>query len=458
MTIWYDLTDLIDYPHRNVSGVQRVMLSLLIELVEHGAPTPEPVRYCRIGRREGVRELPMGEVQACIRRLTADADPQATSAPPRRKSRFGALFRRLPFRMTLVRLYDLLPSGLALAGRHAFHRLESGFAAPTASSGAKHQAGSGPQPIQAGDVLLNIGTSWFNDWYAGTVAALQREVGFRYVVMVYDLIPWKLPALLPRQTHLAFVRWLRATVPAAACLLAISECTRRDLRDFIAGEQRRDVPIEVVRLGQDPVPPAASAAASPSPRLPTKPFVLTVGTLEQRKNHRQLFEVWRRLLERHGPGPVPTLVWSGRRHWWYMDALLRDVKRSRHLDGKLLILGEGDAPSASDAELDWLYRNCLFTLFPSRYEGWGLPVAESLAYGKVCIASNAASIPEVAGDLIEYFDPDDVEQCYRLVEQALLDPGRLHEQEARILERFRPDTWSDCAAAVFAACVHDGHP
>jgi glycosyltransferase involved in cell wall biosynthesis len=363
------------------------------------------------------------------------------------------MFRRLPFRGALARLYDALPLGLALAARRLFRRLESGFAPLAAPRSATDGGTVAPMPLQAEDVLLNIGTSWFNDWYAPLVAALQREVGFRYVVMMYDLIPWKLPALLPRQTQQAFQRWLQVTLPVTQCVLAISECTRRDLRDFINEAGLRKVPANVVRLGQDPVAPASQGSALPSTRLPTPPFVLTVGTLELRKNHRLLFDVWQRLLERHGPESVPTMVWAGRRNWWYMDSLMREVERSRHLDGKLMILGDGDAPGASDAELDWLYRSCLFTLFPSRYEGWGLPVAESLAYGKVCIASNAASIPEVAGDLIDYHDPDDVAQCYRLVKRAILQPVWLQEQEARIRKRFRPDTWGACAAAVISACM-----
>ena len=450
MTIWYDLTDLIDYPHRNVSGVQRVMLSLLIELAERDAPTPAPVRYCRIDRSEGVREVSLDEVRGCIRRLTRGESEQNDSVPARRPSHFRRLFRRLPFRGALARLYDALPLGVALWVRGLFRRLESGFAAPSARR--NREAGAN-MPLQAGDALLNIGTSWFNAWYAPLVSALQREIGFHYVVMVYDLIPWKLPRMLPRQTQQAFQRWLHETLPVTQRVLAISECTRRDLREFVHQAGLPDVPTDVVRLGQDPVQPAPPGEPPPSARLPLPPFVLTVGTLELRKNHRLLFEVWRRLLERHDPASIPTMVWAGRRNWWYMDALLREVEQSRRLDGKLVLLGDGDAPGASDEELDWLYRNCLFTLFPSRYEGWGLPVAESLAYGKLCIASNAASIPEVAGDLIDYHDPDDVEQCYGLVERAILQPEWLSGQEARIREKFRPDTWSACLAATLSACV-----
>ena len=64
----------------------------------------------------------------------------------------------------------------------------------------------------------------------------------------------------------------------------------------------------------------------------------------------------------------------------------------------------------SDATLYQLYERCLFTVFPSFYEGWGLPVGESLWFGKNCIASNASSIPEVGKEFVTYFDPQSLDE------------------------------------------------
>ena len=67
----------------------------------------------------------------------------------------------------------------------------------------------------------------------------------------------------------------------------------------------------------------------------------------------------------------------------------------------------------TDVELALLYRKCLLTMFPSLAEGWGLPVGESLAYGKICIASRAGAIPEVGGELVDYVDPYDASRRAR---------------------------------------------
>ena len=92
--------------------------------------------------------------------------------------------------------------------------------------------------------------------------------------------------------------------------------------------------------------------------------------------------------------------------------------------------------------------NCKATIYPSFYEGWGLPVGESLAYGKLCLASNATSIPEIAHDLIEYYDPNDSSTICILVERAMNDQAWLSSREKRIREEFKITEWSETAQQV----------
>jgi glycosyltransferase involved in cell wall biosynthesis len=86
----------------------------------------------------------------------------------------------------------------------------------------------------------------------------------------------------------------------------------------------------------------------------------------------------------------------------------------------------------------------LFTVFPSLCEGWGLPIAESLMHGKFCVASNRTSIPEVGGDLVDYFDPSDEADALAKIERLLLDPDYLAAREARLKSEYRPRSWADC--------------
>ena len=88
---------------------------------------------------------------------------------------------------------------------------------------------------------------------------------------------------------------------------------------------------------------------------------------------------------------------------WGVDGLLSDLRLDFRIKPYVKILNH-----VSDGDLALLYQYAEFTVFPSLYEGWGLPIAESLAFGKFCLASNAASIPEVGGALVEYLDPWDL--------------------------------------------------
>jgi glycosyltransferase involved in cell wall biosynthesis len=170
-------------------------------------------------------------------------------------------------------------------------------------------------------------------------------------------------------------------------------------------------------------------------------FVLCVGTLEVRKNHQLLYHLWHRLVELSGDR-VPPLVLAGRPNWGTAE-LLGQIAADPVVRGRLILLA-----TPTDAELLWLYRHCLFTLFPSYYEGWGLPVAESLAHGKYCICSRAASLPEIAGELIDYHDPFDLVGCQQLVERALFEPGFLPTRQGRVRDGFRTTTWEQCGEQV----------
>jgi glycosyltransferase involved in cell wall biosynthesis len=104
----------------------------------------------------------------------------------------------------------------------------------------------------------------------------------------------------------------------------------------------------------------------------------------------------------------------------------------------------------NDAELDLLYRHALFTVFPSLYEGWGLPVSESLAYGKFCIASNTSSLPEVGGDLVEYLDSWDLPAWVERLAYYFDNPKELKKREKKIASDYIPITWADTARVLIS--------
>ena len=129
-------------------------------------------------------------------------------------------------------------------------------------------------------------------------------------------------------------------------------------------------------------------------------FWLAVGTLEPRKNLRRLLQAF--ALSKGQLAFRYPIALAGGKGWLEED--LEDFIREMDLTDNVLILGY-----VSDQELTWLYRNCFCFVYPSLYEGFGLPVLEAMGQGAAVITSNTTSLPEVAGDAAHYIDPFDVQ-------------------------------------------------
>ena len=189
--------------------------------------------------------------------------------------------------------------------------------------------------------------------------------------------------------------------------------------------------IDVVPLGVTPMfRPDASVAR--------EPFVLHVGDLHPRRNLLMLFEAVVDLA-RHEPRLAGLqLILAGKDL-----GVLEDLRaRAASLDAlqNLRYLGR-----PGDAELvDW-YRRAAVMAYPSRYEGFGLPVLEALACGTPVVASNATSIPEVTGDAAVLLPPDGASSWAKALREVLLDVDHAHRLSARGIERARQFTWAHTA-------------
>jgi glycosyltransferase involved in cell wall biosynthesis len=150
------------------------------------------------------------------------------------------------------------------------------------------------------------------------------------------------------------------------------------------------------------------------------PFVLSVGDLQPRKNQIRLIEAFAKSMRAH-PQLKHRLVFAGKDTWY--GGRVRDAARDSGMAGRILFTG-----FVSDDDLLQLYNACDCFAFPSMYEGFGIPVLEAMACGRAVIASNAASIPEVADGAGILFDPYRVDEIVRALGDVLLDAelrGRL---------------------------------
>jgi glycosyltransferase involved in cell wall biosynthesis len=294
--------------------------------------------------------------------------------------------------------------------------------------------------VQSGDVVVSLGAGWGVPNYMKHIAEAKQRYGIKFAILVHDLIPIENESFVEKRHVVQFRNWLEEAIPVADVVFTVSKHSRDALVRLAANAGWSLSCVEVLEPGSGLSDrPMAGDARTIS--LPAR-YTLFVSTIEIRKNHRLLVRVWRRLLERHGADAVPVLIFAGQ-IGWLVDDLLADLTASDYLDGKIVVMS-----GLSDAELRQAYRSCSFTLFPSLCEGWGLPIAESMVQGKFCVASNRTSIPEVGGDLIDYFDPSNDDDALAKIERLLLDPDYLTAREVRLRAEFRPRTWADCAHAL----------
>ncbi len=391
--IWIDLRDLLHLlRHRGaVSGITRVVMSL------------------------AQRALDQPELAACVTGRGWDA-------------RLWSLPRR-----DLARVLALAEAGRGGSGdmRDALDRLHERAAPATPRAGLRY--------FQPGSFTFDNGNPPLH-------MALHRA-GAASIALVHDLLPYLRPDFFMPDPVREFQGVLGEELLGLQGVVANSRYTAGSVRGLVERLGLAPLPITPVPLAHVMRPP--SAKPSPWPRalrgMQGGRFVLSVGTVEVRKNHAFIVRVWARLLA-EGLRP-PPLVLAGH-HGWKTVELETALAETGGVEGLVRIV-----PGLSDDEIETLYRACLFTVYPSLLEGWGLPIGESLAAGRLCVASDRGAMPEVGGDFALYIDPEDVAAALPVFRRLLTDQPWLDSLERRLRQEFRPRSWPDVADAMLQACL-----
>lgn len=396
----FDASDLLDYVRHNrmPTGIQRVQLNL----IEHS-----------LGRG------PAGAVVAA----GFDGRSGAWKAVPR--DVFSALAA-------------LARSGAALTDP------DWTDAVAAASDAVRHGP---PLRFAPGGVLVTLGTAWWIPDYLLRVREAKARHGVRYVPLIYDCIPALLPEHCAAGLSAEFAAWFAGACAHADAMLAISD---RSCEDALRLRRRvlpraEDIPVTVLPLHAGPLLPESRGAPAPDGRPRRRPYVLFVATVESRKNHVLVFNAWLTLIRRHGAEAVPDLVCVGKRGW-LADAVFALLSGSAALRERVSMLH--DVP---DTELDALYRNCLCTVFNSHYEGWGLPVTESIGYGKVPVVADNSALRQAGGEAALFFATGSEPELVARLEAMFFDAEFRAEREACLRASPPLRRWDELAADLAAA-------
>jgi glycosyltransferase involved in cell wall biosynthesis len=250
------------------------------------------------------------------------------------------------------------------------------------------------------------------------------------VVTVHDLAFRLFPSMYPPAWRAVYRAGLRRAVRRAAAIITVSRRTATDLARLTPVDPARIhvIPLAVSIPGHAPDPGPALDRL----RIP-RPYVLFAGTLEPRKNLVRLVRAYRRVAVR-----LPhALVVAGPLGW-----------RSKRLHRELAVRGTGRVlltGRVSDQDLDSLFRGADAFVYPSLYEGFGLPVLEAMARGVPTVTSAVSSLPEVAGDAAVLVNPGSVRALAAALEGLLTDPARTERARREGPERASLFTWDRTA-------------
>jgi glycosyltransferase involved in cell wall biosynthesis len=277
------------------------------------------------------------------------------------------------------------------------------------------------------------------DLVHGMAYALPFLSPARGIVTVHDLSFLLFPSVFNRVNRLYVSAITRQTVRRAQAVIADSENTRQDLIRLLGVPAQKVVAIPLgVDAGYAPPPPDQVAQFRQRAGLPDR-FILFLGTLEPRKNLAVLVRAYAEL--RRVDPHAPTLVLAGGAGWRYapLFGLVEELGLKDH------ILFPGFVPQ-SDVTL-WYAASETF-VYPSLYEGFGLPPLEALACGTPVVTSTASSLPEVVGDAALLVPPDDPTALADALRRLLADTGLRAEMRARGLARAARFTWLRTAEAT----------
>jgi len=270
------------------------------------------------------------------------------------------------------------------------------------------------------------------DLYHSPYYLMPYRPGMPTVLTMYDLIPLLFPQHVSSTARLLF-RWMTAlALHAASQVIVISQATRRDLLTSY------HLPPQKVTT----IPLAADSAFHPQPAAEVERvrrkygfpenYLLYLGINKPHKNLVRLIEAWSLVIGRW------SLVIAGREDPRYPQARLKAAELG--LQDRVIFLGE-----VLEADLPALYSGATLFVFPSLYEGFGLPVLEAMACGTPVVCSNTSSLPEIVGEAALTFDPLDVTEIAAKIEEVLHNEALREEMREKGLRQAAKFSWERTA-------------
>jgi glycosyltransferase involved in cell wall biosynthesis len=264
---------------------------------------------------------------------------------------------------------------------------------------------------QKNDILFTCGLGWevFN---FELLSIIKEKFCIKIVTVIYDLIPVLFPEMMGDDYRKIFLNYFTNMADLNNFVFCISQSTAKDFLDFCTMQGKKAPKTKVIVLGSNALAVADDReirAAGTFERHKEVKFALSVGTFEIRKNYELLFNAWTDLCTDDKFEMDLVIVGMP---GWRNDNVIKQLRCSKLYNRRIFWYER-----LSDSGLSWLYETCQVFVYPSLYEGWGLPVVEALIHNKPAVISNRGAVPEAGMGLCTVVDPNKYDEWKRVLRE-----------------------------------------
>lgn len=298
-------------------------------------------------------------------------------------------------------------------------------------------------PFHSNDVIFSSGTGVLEIIYDKILSQKEKK-GFKFVQLIYDYTPILLPQVHRKETRDFYIPFLKNSAMLSDVIFYGGETAKRDGIEYAIENKLPVRPGVAIKFGSNIVQETMEDEETFFQDTLKKygihgNYIMAVGSIEIRKNHETLYQAYIEMMKQSED--VPQMLFCGYPGWKTKE-FCAVLNRDDRVKGKIILM------QPTDKELRVLYKNCLFTVLASLYEGWSLTLPESLNYGKFCICTDCDPLKETGKDFVEYVEGYD---CKGWAEKILFyyqNPQELKKREAFIAEHWHAISWQECAEQV----------
>lgn len=282
---------------------------------------------------------------------------------------------------------------------------------------------------------------WWDEQFLQALENGVRDVDLKIIPVIHDVLPFTLAPQFSGHSTESLANYCRRIVPISALTLSVSKATQEDLHSWLKKQKIMPPPMEVFRLGEDFEFAKAEIPDDDNFKeagLAKKDYIICVGTVEARKNHTLIYYVYK--LAKSRGIDLPPIAIVGRRGW-KTEQIYDFMTQDPEVKDKFVFLH-----NVSNEHLSWLFDHAKLSLAPSFCEGWGMPIAESVARGVPCACSNTTSMVEIAEGYVQHFSPASTDECLAAIVDML---GEKSQKKWRAkIKTYKQTTWDESYKTV----------